>query len=174
MYASHQETLNERGKKHDNTKEWDKILLPIIWLLVYFIIYFVAGMSIRFEWSRLPMGWFYAGTALYLISCVFVIWPVMVNKHFESTSRIQDNRDHRVITTGPYRIVRHPGYTGIVIWAIASAFMFGTLAVGIVSFTIIVMICVRTNLEDNMLKNELDGYVNYSKTVRYRLLPFVW
>jgi len=109
-----------------------------------------------------------------LISCVFTVWPVLENKYFEETSRIQNNREQTVIKTGPYKIIRHPGYSGIVIWAIASYLMFGTLAVGIVSFVIIVIICIRTYMEDKMLKDELTGYLEYSQTVKYRLIPFVW
>jgi len=174
MLKSHAETLSERGKKHDNTKGWDKILLPIFVLLTFYGIYVIAGIGVRLSWNRLSMEWFYVGIALYLVSCIFNIWPVMENKHFESTSRIQNDRVQSVITTGPYRIVRHPGYTGIVIWSIAIAFMFGTLAVGIASAFIIIIICIRTYLEDTMLKNELTGYTEYTKIVKYRLLPFIW
>jgi protein-S-isoprenylcysteine O-methyltransferase Ste14 len=174
MFSGHKETLNERSKKQENTESWDKILLPIYVLLAYFGIYFTAGMGVRFGWNSLPMGLFYAGIALYLISSVFTVWPVLENKHFEATSRIQDNRAQTVITTGPYRIVRHPGYAGIILWAVASAFMFGTIAVVIISVVIIVTIWIRTYLEDKMLREELDGYLEYSKTVRYRLLPFIW
>jgi len=174
MFFGYQETLNERGKKQENTKGWDKILLPIYWLLGFFGIYFFAGLSVRLEWSVISIGWFYLGIFLYLISSVLTIWSVVENKHFETTSRIQDNREQKVITTGPYRIVRHPGYLGILIWAVASALMFGTLAVGIVAFIIIVTICIRTFLEDKMLINELDGYIEYSKSVKQRLIPFVW
>ena len=174
MFSGHQETLNERGKKQENTKGWDKMLLPIIWLLVYFLIYLVAGLGVRFEWNSLSIEWFYIGTIIYLISSVFTVWPVLENKHFESTSRIQNNREQTVITTGPYRIVRHPGYAGLVLWAIATALMFGMLAVGVVSLIIISTICVRTYLEDKMLKEELKGYLEYSQKVRYRLFPFIW
>ena len=174
MFAGHQETLNERGKKQENTKDWDKVLLPIYFLSAYFGIYFIAGFGVRFNWNSLSMEWFYAGTIVYLISCVFTVWPVLENKHFESTSRMQNDREQTVITTGPYKIMRHPGYAGIVLWAVATALMFGTLAVGIISFIIIVTICVRTYLEDKMLKDELKGYIEYSKKVRYRLFPFIW
>jgi protein-S-isoprenylcysteine O-methyltransferase Ste14 len=174
MLFGHQDTLSERGKKQKNTKNWDKVLLPILVLLAYYGIYLIAGLGNRFHWNRLPMEWFYTGIILYLLSSVFTVWPVLENKHFESTSRIQNNRKQTVISSGPYRIIRHPGYTGIVIWAIASYLMFGTLTVGIVSFVIIVIICIRTYMEDKMLKDELTGYLEYSQTVKYRLIPFVW
>jgi protein-S-isoprenylcysteine O-methyltransferase Ste14 len=174
MLSGHRETLSERGKKQENTKKWDRVLLPTYVLLAYFGIYLVAGLGNRFHWDRLPIECFYAGIILYLLSCVFTVWPVLENKHFEETSRIQNNRNQTVITSGPYRIIRHPGYSGIAIWAIASYLMFGTLAVGIVGFVIIAIICIRTYMEDKMLKNELAGYLEYSRTVKYRLIPFVW
>ena len=174
MFSGHKETLNERGKKQNNTKNWDKILLPIYVLLGYFGIYIVAGLGSRFHWDILPIECFYVGIGLYIISCVFIVWPVIENKHFEATSRIQGNREQTVIKNGPYKIIRHPGYAGIVLWAIASYLMFGTFPVGIVSFAIIVTIWIRTYLEDKMLKYELAGYLEYSQTVKYRLLPFIW
>jgi protein-S-isoprenylcysteine O-methyltransferase Ste14 len=155
MLLNHRETLSERGKRQVNTKKWDKVLLPIYVLLAYFGIYLIAGLGNRFHWDRLPIECFYAGIILYLLSCVFTTWPILENKHFEETSRIQNNRNQTVITSGAYRIIRHPGYSGIVIWAIASYLMFGTLAVGIISFVIMVIICIRTYMEDKMLKNEM-------------------
>jgi len=174
MYSGHKETLNERGKKHENTKNWDKILLPIYFILAFYGIYVAAGVGIRFEVHYLSIKWFYWGTLLYVISSVLIIWPVLENKHFESTSRIQSDREQTVITSGPYKIVRHPGYSGIIMWACATTLMFGTLYVGIVSIIIIVVIVIRTLFEDKMLKNELKGYLDYSKKVKYRLIPFIW
>ena len=170
----YQDTLSERGKKRDNTKKWDKILLPILFILTFHGMYVIAGLGVRLHWNRLPIECFYAGSILYLLSSVFTIWPVLANKHFEESSRIQNDREQFVITSGPYKIVRHPAYLGIIIWSIASYLMFGTLAVGIVSFFISAIICIRTYLEDKMLKDELAGYLEYSQTVKYRLIPFVW
>ena len=174
MFSGHKETLNAREQNRATTKGWDKILLLIIWLFSFFGIYIIAGLGARFEWNALPIELFYAGIALYLISSVFTTWPVMENKHFEGTSRIQNDREQTVITTGPYRIVRHPGYLGTMLWAIASILMLGTLAVGIVSFIIIAALWIRTYFEDKMLKEELKGYLEYSQKTRYRLIPFIW
>ncbi|HWQ75607.1 MAG TPA: isoprenylcysteine carboxylmethyltransferase family protein [Syntrophomonas sp.] len=174
MYRGHQETLNERGKKHKNTKSWDKVLLPVYVLLAYYGIYILAGLGIRFLWPQLSEAWMYAGIVLYLISGIFTVWPVVENKYFESTSRIQSNRGQTVVSTGPYRIVRHPGYLGILIWAASTAMIFGTLAVCLISAVIIAIIGVRTYLEDTMLKKELPGYIDYASKVKYRLIPYVW
>jgi len=174
MYNGHQDTLNERGKNQENTKGWDKLLLPILVILAFYGIYLIAGLGIRFQWERLPDLCFYIGTVVYLISGIFTVWPVIENRHFESTARIQDDRAQTVISTGPYRFVRHPGYLGIVIWAVATALMFGTLAVGATAVAIIIVIVIRTYLEDTMLKKELSGYPDYAKKVKYRLFPLIW
>ena len=174
MYKGHQETLYEREKKQENTKRWDKILLPMLVLLTYYGIYLVAGFGVRFKWMHLSDTWLYVGILIYLISSVFTVWPILENRHFEATSRIQDDREQTVISTGPYQIVRHPGYLGIIIWAIATALIFGTLHVGITSTIIITIIIIRTYMEDTMLKKELSGYTCYTDKVKYRLFPFIW
>jgi len=174
LFFCNQNSFIERGKKRENTKKWDKFLLPVILLLTGCVIFFIAGLGIRFDWGKLPIECFYAGIILYLSFVVFSAWAVLENKHFEATSRIQNDRKQVVVTSGPYKIVRHPGYAGAVFLAIANYLIFGTLAVGIVSFVIIAVFCIRTYLEDKMLKEELAGYLEYSQTVKYRLIPFVW
>lgn len=174
MYRGHQETLNERRKKQENTKQWDKILLPIYVLLAYYGIYLIAGFGVRFSWPHLSNGWLYLGIVIYLISGVFTVWPAVENKHFESTSRIQTDRSQTVVSSGPYRIVRHPGYLGIFLWAISVTMIFGTVAVSVNAVIIMVVIVIRTYLEDTMLKVELTGYQEYSDQVKCRLIPYIW
>ena len=174
LYKGYRATLSERGKKRENTKNWDKLLMPALIVLAYYGIYLVAGLGVRFHWTRLSMGWMAAGVALYLLSGVFTVWPVMANKHFEATSRIQDDRGQAVVSAGPYRIVRHPGYLGLCIWAVAAALIFGTWPVALTAAAIIAVVVARTHLEDAMLCNELDGYAAYAKQVKYRLIPFIW
>ena len=174
LFFCNQNAFIERGKKRGNTKKWDKFLLPTILLLTGCVLFFIAGLGIRFDWDKLPIEYFYAGIILYLSSVIFSVWAVLKNKHFEATSRIQDDRMQVVVTSGPYKIVRHPGYAGTIFLAIASYLVFGTLPIGVVSFLIIVIFWIRTYLEDKMLKDELAGYLEYSQTVKYRLIPFIW
>ena len=93
---------------------------------------------------------------------------------FSSHVRIQSDLGHYVVSDGPYRRVRHPGYTGSIMFNVAAPVLLGSfpaLAVGIV-FTLLMVI--RTALEDSTLQNELQGYDEYAKKTRWRLLPFIW
>ena len=96
------------------------------------------------------------------------------NKFFERTVRIQEERGQTVCTTGPYAYIRHPGYVGFSILFIGTAFILGSrwafIPVGITIFLLI----IRTILEDKTLKNELEGYKEYSEKVKYRLIPGIW
>ena len=88
--------------------------------------------------------------------------------------RIQKEREHQVATTGPYKIIRHPGYVGFILMSLATPILLGSLYGLIMSVFVVVILIIRTTLEDRTLKNELTGYLEYSKKVKYRLIPFIW
>lgn len=99
---------------------------------------------------------------------------MITNRYFETTVRIQKDRGHQVIATGPYKIVRHPGYVGIILSVLSFSLIIGSLFSLIPAGIIILLFIVRTLLEDKTLHDELDGYPEYSKQVKYRLLPGIW
>jgi protein-S-isoprenylcysteine O-methyltransferase Ste14 len=101
-------------------------------------------------------------------------WAMLTNAYFSSTVRIQRERGHHVITDGPYRFVRHPGYGGYVIFAGATPLLLGSLGAFVPATIVIAAIVARTWLEDRTLRVELDGYDDYSRRVRYRLIPRLW
>ena len=88
--------------------------------------------------------------------------------------RIQHDRGHEVIQTGPYKYVRHPGYIGGILMAISTALVLGSLWALIPAGIVAILLIIRTYLEDITLQKELPGYAEYAKNVRYRLLPLVW
>jgi len=128
----------------------------------------------RFQWCNLGIHFGIVGTVLFIAGAVLIHWAMLTNRHFEVTVRIQKDRDHRVITAGPYRIVRHPGYVGVILWGISTPLIIGSVYGLIPGAIASILMIIRTCLEDKMLRSELDGYAEYSKRVRYRLLPGLW
>ena len=111
---------------------------------------------------------------MFILGSVLIHWAMLVNRHFESSVRIQKDRGHRVITTGPYRIVRHPGYVGAILFGISTPLIIGSVYGLIPGGIAVILLIIRTSLEDKLLRNELNGYVEYTKRVRYRLVPGLW
>jgi protein-S-isoprenylcysteine O-methyltransferase Ste14 len=163
-----------RRSKHPNAKKWDKVLL---WFLAAatFLMYGLAALDLgRLHAGRLSAWFIIPGVALYVLSSMSNQWAMIHNPHFEREVRVQLERKHRVIKTGPYRHVRHPGYLGSVLFYLSFPLICGSTLALYGSGLGIVGILVRTNLEDVTLRNELTGYAEYAQQVRYRLVPFVW
>ena len=136
----------------------------------------IAGLDQRFHWSDLvPQAGVMAGLVIVALGLGLYTWAMLVNPFFSSVTRIQADRGQRVISAGPYRIVRHPGYASILLWLIASGLALNSL----LSIVPIVAIYLPINvyhimIEDQMLRDELAGYADYAAKVRYRLIPGVW
>jgi len=172
IYRKNPNTLKERGKVNTNSPKWDKILLLVFWLSAFFIIFFAAGKTV-------PLGMkiefdFIAGIAIYLISAVITVKAMLENTFLESTARLQADRNQTVIQTGPYSVVRHPTYSAVLLWCIAVFCIFPSAEVMLLASSVAVVIIIRTELEDEMLKKGLEGYKEYSEKVKYRLVPFLW
>jgi len=168
------EVLRRRGKIGRGTKTWDKFVLGLF-ATAYLAEIVVAAVDERYIWSTMS-GWFWPlGTIMYIFYVFALTWAMSVNTHFEKTVRIQHDREHRVIDSGPYRIVRHPGYIGTIIgFVFATPLLLGSwwaFAPAVVAAAILV---VRTVLEDRTLNKELSEYEAYTQKVRYRLMPGVW
>ena len=166
--------LRRRAKPGTGTPRWDLVLVPLF-QLAFVAILVVGGLDAgRFQWTGLPAWTQAIGLALMVAATLLLGWAMGQNPHFEATVRIQRDQGHRVIDSGPYRIVRHPGYVaGIVLlfgmalalrsaWALVPALLG---AIGLV---------VRTVLEDVFLLARLDGYRGYADRTRFRLIPGVW
>jgi len=175
LYRHAPDLLNQRGELKKDVKTWDKVLLLIYFSVLLLIIPVIAGLDVgRFTWSGLGIPFMVLGIALYLFSNLFILWSMLTNRHFEAMVRIQKDRDHKVISTGPYRIVRHPGYVGMALTSIIIPLIIGSLYALIPGGICFVVVIIRTNLEDKTLQNELEGYAEFTKKTRYRLLPGIW
>ena len=168
--------ITERARylQHDDAKAWDKILSPLVGLGGG-LIPLVAGLDALLGWS----GSF--NFSIKIISLILILfgyilgsYALIENRFFSGMVRIQHDRGHQVITGGPYRLVRHPGYAGALLTYLATpVFLDSVWAFLPVAFLSIVLI-IRTRLEDEVLQHELDGYRDYAQRVLYRLLPGVW
>jgi protein-S-isoprenylcysteine O-methyltransferase Ste14 len=114
------------------------------------------------------------GFLLFVFSSFLVVWAMVENPFFEPTVRIQEDRGHRVVSTGPYAVVRHPGYLSGILWTSSIPLIIGSLYAFIPAVLYGVLMVLRTHLEDRTLKDELAGYEEYSEKVRYRLFPGIW
>ena len=169
------ELLKERSKPGEGTKNWDKTILGLSFLITISM-YITAGLdSGRYHWSP-DFHW-----SIYLLGIILTISGQLLfliaqkqNKFFSSTVRIQTNREHIVCETGLYKIVRHPAYLGSIIQSLGFPLLFGSLWSIIPIFWLIILLITRTNLEDKTLKNELKGYPEYSDKTRYKIIPYVW
>jgi protein-S-isoprenylcysteine O-methyltransferase Ste14 len=166
--------LQERAQRHANTKSFDKVILRLI-MVTFFLFPVVAGLdAVRFGWSHVGWQAFFAGLPVYLTGWVLVPWTMIVNPHLEPTVRIQEERGHRVVKSGPYGVVRHPMYAGVILQTLAAPLLVGSLWSYLPVGASICLFVVRTALEDRMLRKELPGYAEYATNTRYRLVPGIW
>ena len=158
----------------EGTKSWDKVLIPIL-LAGFLAILIVAGLDGgRFGWAPAPAWAVFVGYVLLLLGWLGSGWAQAVNRHFEPSVRIQTDRDHHVITTGPYAFVRHPGYVSGALLAVGIALALGSLWALLPAALVGVLLVIRTNLEDGTLQRELPGYAEFAARVRSKWIPDVW
>jgi protein-S-isoprenylcysteine O-methyltransferase Ste14 len=168
------ELIAARINRHQGTKSWDKILLGVF-LTMSLAIFPVAALDDgRFHWY--PMPWWVCGLGyvLLLIDMGGLTWAQVENKFFEPTVRLQTDRDQKVIETGPYAIVRHPGYVSASILFIGLALGLGSLWALIPAGLCVLLLALRTQWEDQTLQAELPGYKEYAARVRYKWMPGIW
>ena len=154
---------------------WDKVLM-MLFLAAGISLYIIPGFDvIRYGWSDpLPL-WLQLIAMLLQIPCFVVLGLVMrENSYLAQVVKIDEERGHQVITTGPYAVVRHPMYTVTMVLLFAMPVALGSRYALIISLFLALLLIVRTWLEDRMLHKELAGYVDYARKTRFRLVPGVW
>ena len=172
VYRVNPVTLAERGKVLTDSPVWDKWLLGVFWVLYFFVIHLVAGLEAKNAPD--PAVLFWIGILLIIASAAITTASLAVNTYLESTARIQSERDQIVITKGVYGVVRHPTYAAVLVSCVGIALVFPTPFVALTAAIIATLTVFRTYLEDNLLKKNLDGYIEYSRSIKYRLIPFLW
>ena len=166
--------LYQRSRMRKGSKKWDKIWLFTFMLFFMYGIPFIAGYDIGRLGNQIGGYSLHIGIILFLLSVVLSTWAMSVNKFFETTVRIQHDRGHYVITDGPYQYVRHPGYSAMIFWAAGFPLTVGSMLALYIAVPLLLALALRTYLEDNTLQRELSGYFEYTKRVKYRLIPYIW
>jgi protein-S-isoprenylcysteine O-methyltransferase Ste14 len=170
--------FNQRGRPSKEVmagaKRWDMVLLTLYTILM-FAVPIAAGLDFRNGWSAETSPAIHVcGITLLILGFIPLTWAMVANTFFEPTVKIQTERGHTVVDSGPYRFIRHPGYLGVMLHFIAVPFALGTWVALIPALLGTAIYVLRTALEDKMLRDELPGYADFAERTRYRLLPGVW
>jgi protein-S-isoprenylcysteine O-methyltransferase Ste14 len=158
---------------HDEQPAADKLFVPI--LGAAFLGWFVLiGIDHRLHGSEFSRGLQALGLAIQLASTFLVMWVLRVNSFAAPLVKVQSERGHHVIRSGPYAWVRHPMYTGAIVFFLGIPLLLGSIWGLIAVALLAVMFAIRVTIEERTLRDGLEGYSAYTSQVRYRLLPGVW
>jgi protein-S-isoprenylcysteine O-methyltransferase Ste14 len=165
----------QQFEKAPGVKPWDKVLSPLMALSLSFPLFIVAGLDHRFGWSPVLPTWLNViGFILIALGYTFAAWALAENRFFSGVVRIQTDRGHVVCDSGPYRIVRHPGYAGNILPLPGIVLALSSVWTLIPAAVALIIVVIRTAMEDRTLQEELPGYRDYARSVRYRLFPWIY
>lgn len=177
VLGKHPELITERADalKKTNVESWDRVLVPLIGILLPTATILLAGLDRRFRWTTGFPAWVQAAAYIPMVlGALLAQWAVMENAFFSAVVRIQADRGQTVVTTGPYRLIRHPGYAGGLAFNLSIPLALGSLAACVPIFFNLVLTVVRTSLEDKTLMRKLAGYRDYAGKTKNRLIPGIW
>jgi len=174
LLRSNPDLMAERLSPPRGAKTWDRTILSIL-RLTQLARYISAGLDQRYGWTGgFPISVEIAALVVCVLSYALLAWAMASNAFFSQVVRIQSERGHAVVREGPYRYVRHPAYVGMILFELALSTLLASWWALVASGLCAILIILRTALEDRTLKNELIGYQEYARQVRYRLLPGIW
>jgi protein-S-isoprenylcysteine O-methyltransferase Ste14 len=174
LLVKNPEVIRERMHGGKGARKWDRLVTGTMAAFALAVV-LLGGFDQRYGWSPPFALWIQIGAlGLVVLGDLIFLWAMAENKFFAKMVRIQKERGHYVVTGGPYRYVRHPGYVGWNIMMVGLAVALGSLWGFIPTAIMLALMLVRTALEDRTLRKELAGYREYAERVRYRLIPGVW
>jgi protein-S-isoprenylcysteine O-methyltransferase Ste14 len=153
---------------------WDRPLAGIVGLFGPLATLAVAGLDRRYGWSQVTFSLQAIALVVVALGAGFSVWAMAANRFFYGRVRIEKERGHTVATSGPYRLVRHPGYLGAILTDTFAALLLDSWWALLPALATAAVIALRTHLEDRTLLQKLDGYGHYAQRVRYRLFPGIW
>ena len=165
------------AERMDRTKRglrWDTVIVSTI-SLTTLLRYITAGLDERFGWSSgIPLAAQLIALLVCLLGYALFTWATASNPFFSNVVRIQTDRGHTVASGGPYKTIRHPAYLGVILYELSVSILLASWWALIPSLISVLLLVLRTALEDRTLKAELAGYADYASRVRWRLLPGIW
>jgi protein-S-isoprenylcysteine O-methyltransferase Ste14 len=174
MFRLNTDLLAERLGPRKGAKSWDTAIVSSLGLITL-VRYIIAGLDQRFGWTG---GFPFVAQIVALIVCflgyALFVWATASNAYFSQIIRIQSERGHVVVTGGPYHHVGHPAYLGAILYELTVPVLLASWWALLVSGLSAILLILRTALEDHTLQTELTGYADYTRRVRYRLLPGIW
>ena len=166
--------LAERLGPRPGAKSWDTAIMSVVGLLGLARL-ILAGFDQRYGWTGgFPLAAQIAALVLAALGYALGVWATGRNAYFSQIVRVQSERSHAVATGGPYRYVRHPAYTGTIVFELAVPVLLASWWALVPGMLNAILWVIRTALEDRTLQAELEGYTDYARQVHYRLLPGVW
>jgi protein-S-isoprenylcysteine O-methyltransferase Ste14 len=157
-----------------NQQGWDRVFSVLINVTLFAWLLFIAFDAVRFHWSPVP-GWLQIVGAMILLCSFYVLFRTFrENSYLSPVVRIQEERGQTVISTGPYRYVRHPMYAGMVVFVVGTPLLLGSWYGVFLGGVFVLVLARRAVLEERTLRRELPGYEAYMAEVRYRLIPYIW
>jgi protein-S-isoprenylcysteine O-methyltransferase Ste14 len=174
VFRASPDLMRERRSAAKMAKPWDRALVPVMSGLP-FVAVIVAGLGKRLGWaSPFPEWAAWVAFAAMILGSALTYWGMKANRFFSSYVRIQTDRGHQVVESGPYAYLRHPGYAGAILFTLGTPILLNSIPAFVLAVVTTLATVLRTFLEDRTLRQQLPGYQQYAKTVQYRLLPFVW
>jgi protein-S-isoprenylcysteine O-methyltransferase Ste14 len=168
------ELVRERNQPAERAEPWDRVVMRIYTMILLILLTLTALDGGRYLWSSVPLGIQLIGWLLLTFAGLMVWHVMMTNTYLSSWVRLQEDREQVVVEEGAYRRIRHPMYLGIIVAFLGIPLALGSWWAMIPSMVIVGLFVYRTHREDLMLIHGLTGYAEYTKKVRYRLLPGIW
>lgn len=167
-------TIAERGDRKTNVEPWDRWISSSAGIL-YFVFFATAGLDHRLGWSSdIPLWLRSFAWVIFMAGNALVLWAMKVNAFFSDKVRLQKDRGQTVCDQGPYRMIRHPGYLGIISYYLMMPMVIGAWLPMIPAILTALLMIIRTIKEDRLLRQKLPGYEAYALKVKARLIPTLW
>jgi protein-S-isoprenylcysteine O-methyltransferase Ste14 len=175
LYRRNPGLLEERSRlSRADQKGWDKVLFPVLLTLVFAWLVFISVDAVRFHWSPEPVWLQLVGTVVLLCSFYLFFLTFRENSYLSTVVRVQTERGHCVISTGPYHYVRHPMYAGFLLFMTGTPLSLGSWYGALLGLAFMLALARRAVLEERTLQAALPAYADYMAQVQYRLVPYVW